>query len=150
MLAIDKNGTELIGFHPIQESEIEAYNPFEFSVTLIKHQEKFLLVFDKYKNQWEVPGGAVEAGESARDCAMRELKEEANQAVDHLKFNGLISIKMAGSNELIYGGVFSGVLETVQPFEENDEISEITFWDRVTSQEINRIDEVLLGYFDAP
>lgn len=148
MIAIDQNGTELVEFLPIQESEIRSYHPLEFAVTLIKYQDKFLLVFDTYKNHWEVPGGSVEAGESARACAIRELKEEACQVVDHLKFNGLISIKMADSDELIYGGVFSGILETAQQFEENDEISEITFWDRVTSQEINAIDKVLLGYFD--
>ena len=94
MIAIDKKGTKLIGFHPIQESEIGGYTPFEFSVTLIKHRGKFLLVFDKHKNHWEVPGGAVDPGESARDCAVRELQEEANQSVDRLTFNGLISIAM--------------------------------------------------------
>jgi 8-oxo-dGTP pyrophosphatase MutT (NUDIX family) len=37
---------------------------------------RVLLVEPTYKEYWEVPGGAVEAGESPYDAAVRELKEE--------------------------------------------------------------------------
>jgi 8-oxo-dGTP diphosphatase len=37
---------------------------------------RVLLVEPTYKPYWEIPGGAVEAGESPRDAAARELKEE--------------------------------------------------------------------------
>ena len=37
---------------------------------------RVLLVEPTYKPYWEVPGGAVEADESPRDAAVRELKEE--------------------------------------------------------------------------
>jgi 8-oxo-dGTP diphosphatase len=37
---------------------------------------RVLLVEPTYKPYWEIPGGAVEAGESPRDAAIRELKEE--------------------------------------------------------------------------
>jgi 8-oxo-dGTP diphosphatase len=37
---------------------------------------RVLLVEPTYKPYWEIPGGAVEADESPRDAAVRELKEE--------------------------------------------------------------------------
>jgi 8-oxo-dGTP diphosphatase len=37
---------------------------------------RVLLVEPTYKPYWEIPGGAVETGESPRDAAARELKEE--------------------------------------------------------------------------
>ena len=37
---------------------------------------RVLLVKPTYKQDWEVPGGCVEAGESARDACVRELLEE--------------------------------------------------------------------------
>ncbi len=37
---------------------------------------RVLLVDPVYKQQWEVPGGAVESDESPRDGAIREVKEE--------------------------------------------------------------------------
>ncbi len=38
--------------------------------------DRVLLVEPTYKPYWEIPGGAVEAGESPRDAVVRELKEE--------------------------------------------------------------------------
>lgn len=37
---------------------------------------RVLLVQPAYKDYWELPGGAVEAGESPYDAAVRELSEE--------------------------------------------------------------------------
>lgn len=42
---------------------------------------RVLLVEPTYKPYWEIPGGAVEADESPRDAAVRELKEELGLAV---------------------------------------------------------------------
>ena len=38
--------------------------------------DRILLVQPTYKPTWELPGGAVEAGESPAACAAREVKEE--------------------------------------------------------------------------
>jgi 8-oxo-dGTP diphosphatase len=37
---------------------------------------RVLLVKPTYKNGWEIPGGYVDAGESPRAAAAREVKEE--------------------------------------------------------------------------
>jgi 8-oxo-dGTP pyrophosphatase MutT (NUDIX family) len=43
---------------------------------------RVLLVNPTYKNGWEISGGYVEAGESPRAAAIREVKEELNLGVD--------------------------------------------------------------------
>jgi 8-oxo-dGTP diphosphatase len=42
---------------------------------------RVLLVEPAYKDDWELPGGVVEAEESPYDAAVRELKEELGLAV---------------------------------------------------------------------
>jgi 8-oxo-dGTP diphosphatase len=46
------------------------------AVLLSDEAGRVLLVEPAYKPYWEIPGGAVEADESPRDAAVRELKEE--------------------------------------------------------------------------
>ncbi len=43
--------------------------------------ERILLVEPTYKPYWELPGGVVEAGESPRDAAAREITEELGLTV---------------------------------------------------------------------
>lgn len=42
----------------------------------VDNQNRILLVEPTYKKNWEVPGGMVEAGETPRDAARREAREE--------------------------------------------------------------------------
>lgn len=42
---------------------------------------RILLVEPQYKDDWELPGGSVEADESPYDAAVRETKEELDLAV---------------------------------------------------------------------
>lgn len=41
-----------------------------------------MLVEPSYKPDWEIPGGAVEADESPRECVVREVHEELEIVVD--------------------------------------------------------------------
>ncbi len=45
-------------------------------VLFVNEQGWPLVVEPTYKPTWEIPGGAVEAGEDPRTCAVREVREE--------------------------------------------------------------------------
>lgn len=54
--------------------------PIRVAVVIFERNGKFLLCRRargaRYELQWEFPGGKVEAGESVKQCALREIREE--------------------------------------------------------------------------
>lgn len=46
------------------------------AVVVVEHADRILLMFDSWRKQWELPGGAREPGETPRQTAVRELHEE--------------------------------------------------------------------------
>lgn len=48
-----------------------------------------LLLVKTPRRGWECPGGQVEAGESLRDAAIREVREESGVEIEILKFCGV-------------------------------------------------------------
>lgn len=46
---------------------------------------RFLMVFNRKRAGWEMPGGSIEEGESAEDAAKREFLEEAGYGIDILE-----------------------------------------------------------------
>ena len=56
---------------------------------LIEKDNRYLLIkelLDNGKEQWILPGGTVEFGESMMDAVKREIKEETNLDIDVKKF----------------------------------------------------------------
>lgn len=61
---------------------------FEFSGVLVRRNGKTLLVRERHaraKNLWSLPLGFVEKGESVREAAVREAKEESGYDVRLLR-----------------------------------------------------------------
>ncbi len=150
-ILVNKNGHIFLDFLYINEDDIDKYTidaPLTHSLVVAKYNNKYLLIFDKWKKYWELPGGVREKDESARECAIRELYEETNQKVETLAFKGLMKFQLKPDNRLEYGALFSCEITTLQPFEENDEAAEIIFWDK--TEKIGYIDEIdakLLDYY---
>ena len=92
------------------------------------------------------PAGTIEEGETPRECAAREFKEETNQEAKSLHFCGLA--KTAASNGLTeYTALFSAVVDELLPFQSNDEIERIALWDLDQDiGEVNPIDRKLVDY----
>jgi 8-oxo-dGTP diphosphatase len=119
--------------------------PLTCSLVVAKHQDKYLLVFDRYRKQWEVPGGGIEQGEDPASCAMRELREESGQSVENMRFEGVMKFRLKPDDRIEYGALYSVVLDHLVPFQPNDEIAEITIWDATSNiGYVNEIDSALL------
>ncbi|MDR7071418.1 NUDIX hydrolase [Fictibacillus barbaricus] len=132
------NHYEYMDLLPVDEGEIEKYKKLAGSFAVITCEGKFLICYNKWRNQWELPAGKREHGETPKECAIRELYEETGQRVDNLKFKGLLKLINRTNGELKFNPVYYGELESLQPFHENEETSDIMLWD--TEEEI--------GYFD--
>lgn len=59
---------------------------------------KLLLIWKKRHEHYEFPGGKVEEGESFRQAALRETKEEIDCDVNIIKYLGYKEFSVKGSN----------------------------------------------------
>lgn len=82
-------GSELTAVEPPTYHECEScdryvfYNPTPGGSVAVVDGDRLLLVEDfRSPGGWKLPSGAVEAGESLREGAARELEEETNLTVD--------------------------------------------------------------------
>lgn len=89
---------------------------------IVESEKGYMLLYNKYRNLWELTGGMIEQGELPKTCAIRECEEESNQKIADLKFVGLA--KYTNMNAAIY----YSFLREEKPFIENAEIKELRWW----------------------
>lgn len=146
MNATKNHGFQFIDFMLTNEDAIQNYSPIAGSFAVIKCEERILIVYNKWREQWELPAGKREGVETEKECAIRELYEETGQAASDLEFKGLLKLKNTSNGEIKYNPVFFGVIEQLQPFIENEETTEIKLWNM--NEKIGYIDEMDLKILD--
>lgn len=146
MNSTQNNGIEFLEFINVTEEEIFNYPPVAGSFTVIKCEGKYLMCYNVWREQWELPAGSREDGETPKECAIRELYEETGQMVSDLKFIGLLKSKKIINRKIKYNPVYLGEMEELQPFKENKETSKIMLWD--LKEEIGLIDSVDIRILD--
>ncbi|CAH0533370.1 hypothetical protein VST7929_01236 [Vibrio stylophorae] len=68
----------------VQASEPGAQSaslPPESAVCVIRHEQQVLMTLDKFTGRYALPGGGIEAGETAQQAAVREVYEETGAVV---------------------------------------------------------------------
>jgi 8-oxo-dGTP diphosphatase len=138
----NKRGHALVRFIPMESEEQtnpEIHRPLEASLVVAIRNGRVLLVFDRYKQCWEIPGGAIEPGEKPLMCAIREFTEESGQSIEKLNFIGLAEICLNNGHKT-FTAVYTGWLEGLLPFLPNDEIEIFNLWD--FSTDIGYIDDI--------
>lgn len=140
MLAKNKNGWTLLEYLSIPENEISNYCPITGAFAIIEVNGRYLIGFNKWRKQWEFPAGGIDAGETPREAAERELFEETHQINHNLEFRGLFKI-MRPNGKVKYQAVYLGTQEELIPFiqTEEDEMEQIMLWD--LKRDIGYVDE---------
>ncbi|WP_404443182.1 NUDIX hydrolase [Sutcliffiella horikoshii] len=133
------NGREFVDFIRMSEKDMVNYLPLAGSFAVIKCEGKYLMCYNVWREQWELPAGRREGRETPKECAIRELFEETGQMVSDLTFKGLLKSQKAISGEFKFNPVYFSEMKKLQPFIENGETSEIRLWDLKEK----------LGYFDS-
>ncbi|WP_105616464.1 NUDIX domain-containing protein [Vallitalea okinawensis] len=136
-------GYNLVRFIMLAEEDIlenNNYTPLTGSLIVVKYKDKYMIGFNRYRKQWEIPGGAIEIGETARECVIRELEEETSQKIDEVEFIGLAKIFDNNKKKIKYQALFYKEIDKIAPFQENAEMKEIMLWN--LKDDIGRFDEV--------
>ena len=142
-IASNQQGYRLLAIVRGDEDDLERqYAPITAAFVVAKCDSKFLLGFNRHRNQWEAPAGRIEEGETARACATREFHEEACQVAHELRFECLAEM-LRPTGERKFTAVYSTLLLELAEFRENPEWVRITLWN--FSCFIGDIDEVDLA-----
>jgi 8-oxo-dGTP diphosphatase len=111
--------------HDVAEAHHENIATPTFAVVIARAADGVVLVFNRYRQVCELPGGLIDAGETPRAAAARELAEEAGCAATGLAWLGLVSVSDGATH---FGAVYRGDVDAVPASVENDEIGGIAFW----------------------
>lgn len=141
MIIKNKCGYELLEYIPCDEQEIINYENVTGAGIVVKVNDEFLIGFNNWRKQCEMPAGRIEKGESARQAAIRELFEETHQKVENIEFKGLFK-KKRPNGEIVYMAIFLCVKDEIIPFvkKDDDENDEIKLWN--LKENIGYVDEI--------
>lgn len=100
------------------------------ALVVLRHGDRVLMVHDRHRGAWELPGGMIEPGETPRRAAVRELLEESGQRPDGpVTFGGYACFLLAPDQRREYGAVFTARTTAPRVFRANDETTAIHWWD---------------------
>lgn len=74
------------------QTKEDTYSPPKHIVsaaTIVLNEQNEILLLKGPRRGWEMPGGQVEEGESIKEAAVRETKEETGIDVEIIKFCGI-------------------------------------------------------------
>jgi 8-oxo-dGTP diphosphatase len=129
---MSQTGDELLLYRPgTAPAPLPEYPdlPLVFACVVARYRGETLFVFNAWRKLWELPAGLIEPGETPEAAGLRELAEESGQVVPALTYAGLALLRLKRDGRLELGAMYTCELEALQPFQPNEEISQIIFWD---------------------
>ncbi|SOC42636.1 NUDIX hydrolase [Ureibacillus acetophenoni] len=100
----------------MDQNAINTFTPPKHIVsaaTIVINENNEILLIKGPRRGWEMPGGQVEEGESLKDAAIRETKEESGIDVEIIKFCGIFqNVERSICNTLFLAKPIGGELTT--------------------------------------
>lgn len=131
-LAADRRGNLLLELRVGPESILldrQPDAPLPLALVVAVSGGQCLLVFNRWRQEWELPGGMLEPDESPAQAAQREFVEETGQATPVLTFYGMALFRLAPDDRLEYAAIHLARIGPLDPFEPTEEIAAIRLWE---------------------
>ncbi len=128
----DSLGNALVGFRLAAETEpagLDSRIPLPASLIVVTLTGCVLMVFDRWRRQWELPGGMLAPGESARQAAVRELAEETGISGTDVDLAAVAEFALRRPTRREYAAIYWTVLQGEPQLIVNDEVSDFHWWD---------------------
>jgi len=98
---------------------------------IVQNGNKFLLIRrsatdERFPGIWECPAGRIEEGESPREAALRETKEESGLDVKIIKDLGTHERNIDGDHKIFYGFLATPLSSEVKLSHEHDAFQWLT------------------------
>ncbi|MET9022389.1 NUDIX hydrolase [Actinopolymorpha sp. NPDC004070] len=125
------DGSALVSFERCDEDGLAGLDPsvpLTASLVVLWHGETCLMVFNRFRQLWELPGGMIDPGETPREAAVRELDEESGQRPGKLDLAGVARVTCAPDDRPEFLAIYRGRVDTPLPFVPNAEMSDATWW----------------------
>ena len=136
---------QFVAFHAVAEPTGQCSPAPAFAVMIARSASGVVLVFSRYRQVWELPGGLIDAGETARRAAERELVEESGCVARNTRWLGMVEVNDGRPH---IGAVFCCEVDAVPDRFENAETEAIVIWQRDSPPHpLGASDEALLAKF---
>lgn len=155
----DQKGNILISVDDMSEEALSKDPSFTHCLAVVKVGGEYLLGRNKWRNRFEIFGGCVEKGETARECIVRECNEELGFDVSDITYLGAMKLLLkpdyfSKEDRIELGGLYGVTLpdmsidELFGMIKDKDEITELALYSRIKGNEpIALFDEKLLSYY---
>jgi 8-oxo-dGTP diphosphatase len=131
LTAGDGEGSALLAFERFPEDDLDCLDasvPLTASLVVLWSAHRCLMVFNRRRRVWELPGGMLDPGESPRQAAVRELEEESGQRPDTVDFAAAARTWFAPAQRIEYVALYQGRIACPVPFVPNEEMSHSRWW----------------------
>ena len=128
----DRAGNALVGFRLVAEEALTRWAervPMPASLVVVRHADAVLMMFNSWRHEWELPGGMREPGETPRQAAVRELREETGIAAGvELTFVAVAEFDLTKPERRELLAVYRVRLPVVPRLTVNDEALAFRWW----------------------
>ena len=127
----DVAGNQLLDFITGDENELvanEAYRPLTSALCVVKGPRGFMLLRNRWRNEWELPGGMIDEGETPREAVIREIHEESGYEMADVRFLGMLKFFLKPSwhlpeERVEYTALYAAEIAVEREFTANEEMT---------------------------